>query len=561
MKTMARIRVATGTLAIAAAVSLAACNGSGSDSSQPTPQVSIVDAQRLLEQATFGPTTADVAHVQSLGISAWIDEQQGLSTSGYTGYAYVAHTAPDNCKYDSTAPTSTASLCNRDNYTPFQLQRTFFIDALSGQDQLRQRVAWALSQIFVVSSSEVYEAYGMAAYQNLLLKDAFVNFRQLMEDVTLSPAMGQYLNMVNNDKPNATKGTSPNENYARELLQLFTIGLYKLNQDGTQQLDSSGQPIPTYDQTTVEGFAKLFTGWTYPAMSGATSKWTNTLNYQGTMVSFPDHHDIETKQLLDGVTSAAGQTPEQDLKFALDQIFNHANVGPFIATRLIQQLVTSNPSAAYVGRVAAVFANDGTGTRGNMAAVVKAILVDDEARGAAPASSVGHFREPVLFITTLMRALGGTSDGVYLRGQTAAMGQSVFSSPSVFNFYPPSYTIPGTQTLAPELFIDAADTALARANFVNQMVYGGGVAADSTVTGSTGTQLDLTALSQATSDATLVDTLAAELTHDSLSTLARSTITTALGTVTGSTASATALAKARAATYLVASSAQFQVEH
>jgi uncharacterized protein (DUF1800 family) len=554
-------------LACAAAFVLAACGGGGGGAAPaPTPPASgpppitATDAGRLLEQATFGPTTAEAQRVQQLGASAWIDQQLGVARTGYDGFTFVAHTAPDTCKFDSTAPTGPASLCARDNYSLFQVQRRFFTNALTGQDQLRQRVAWALSQIMVVSGTEIYEAYGMAGYQNLLLKDAFGNFRQLLEDVTLSPVMGNYLDMVNNDKPNPARGTTPNENYARELLQLFSIGLVKLNQDGTPQLDAQGKPIPTYDQDVIEGFAYLFTGWTYPPRPGATSKWTNPINYEGSMVSFPDHHDTSAKTLLDGATAPAGQTPEQDLKTALDTVFNHPNVGPFISFRLIQHLVTSNPSPAYVGRVAAVFANDGNGVRGNLAAVVKAILTDTEARGDAPASAnFGHLREPALWMTTLLRGLGGQSDGVYLRAQSSQMGQNVFTPPTVFNYYPPEYSVPGTSSLGPELFISDAATTLARSNFVNQLVYGNGVAADATVTGSTGTSIDLTSLAQSSSADALVGTLSTQLMHGSLSTTARGAITTAMGAVTGTDATA-ALARARMATYLVATSPQFQVE-
>lgn len=562
---LAARRVGLATIVAACTLALGACGGGGGSGPgttppPPVPAMSAADAARLLEQGTFGPTDADVAHAQAVGAGAWIDEQIALAPTGYPGYAYVPHTAPDDCKYDPANPTSTASLCARDQYSLFQVQRQFFTNALTGSDQLRQRVAWALSQILVVSGTEIYEAYGMAAYQNLLLKDAFGNYRQLLEDVTLSPVMGNFLDMVNNDRPNPTRGTTPNENYARELLQLFSIGLVKLNPDGTAQTDGAGRPIPTYDQSVVEGFAYLFTGWTYAPRAGATSKWPNPINYEGSMVAFPDHHDTGAKTLLDGYTVPAGQTPEQDLKAGLDVVFNHPNVGPFLATRLIQHLVTSNPSPAYVARVAAAFANDGTGTRGNLAAVVRAILTDPEARGDAPADAdAGHLREPALFATTLLRALGGRSDGVYLRAQAAAMGQTVFVPPTVFNYYPPDYQAPGTASRAPELFIADAATALARANFVNQLVYRGGAAPDATVVGSTGTSLDLSGLAPSASTDALFETLSARLMHGSLSAAARQTVASAVGAVPGSDAAA-ALARAQMATYLVATSPQFQVE-
>jgi uncharacterized protein (DUF1800 family) len=548
------------------AVTLAACGGGSSGSAAPPappppPAVvgmSAADAARLLEQASFGPTPSEVSRVAALGFDGYVKEQLAMAPTGYSGFAYTPHTAPPNCKYDPTNPTGAASLCARDNYSLFQVQRQFFENALTGPDQLRQRVALALSQIFVTSGVEIYEAYGMAAYQNLLLRDAFGNYRQLIEDVTLSPVMGHYLDMANNDKPNATRGTSPNENYAREVMQLFSIGVNALNADGTLRLDAQNQPTPTYDQAVIEGMASVFTGWSYPPRPGASPAWTNPINFEGTMTSFPDHHDSGSKLLLDGVYAPAGQTPEQDLKLALDTVFNHPNVGPFIGRQLIQHLVTSNPSPAYVARVAAVFADNGQGLRGDLAAVVRAILSDVEARGDAPSSAAaGHLREPALFITGVLRGLGAKSDGAYLVGQASAMGQPIFTPPTVFNFFPPSYQLPGTATFAPEFFIHNAATALARANFLQALVYGGGAPPDATVINSIGTTVDLTPLAAAaTSPDALVNQLSLQLMHGSLSSAAHNTIATALGAL----AAADTLGQARAATYLVASSFQYQVE-
>ena len=545
---------------------LAGCGGGGSSSTTPPPPppppisgMSVTDAARLLEQASFGPTPAEVARVAALGLDGYLKEQLAVPATGYSGFSFVPHTAPATCSYDPTAPTGAASLCARDNYSLFQVQRQLFKNALGGSDQLRQRVAFALSQIFVVSGTEIYEAYGMAAYQNMLLNDAFGNYRQLLEDVTLSPVMGRYLDMANNDKGNAALGTSPNENYAREVMQLFSIGVNQLNSDGTLKLDVNNQPQGTYDQNVIEGFASIFTGWTWPPRPATPSAWPNPINYEGVMVLFPNHHDNGTKLLLNGVVVPAGQTPQADLKQALDLVFNHPNVGPFIGTRLIQHLVTSNPSPAYVARVATVFADNGNGVRGDLGAVVRAILADPEARGDAPSSATaGHLREPALFVASVMRGLGGTSDGVFLRGQVGAMGQPLFTPPTVFNFYPPSYKLAGTSTVAPEFFIDDAATALARANFVNQLILGGGAKPDPTVTGSTGTTVDLSTLLAAasTSANSLVDQLSTRLMHGSLSPAAHSAIVTAVTAVPAGDV----LGQVRTATYLVASSPQFQVE-
>ena len=497
--------------------------------------------------------------MQSVGIDAYINEQLAYAPTQYTGYTYTPHTAPAGCISDGSNPPDASSLCARAQYSPFQVQRDFFTHALNNPDQLRQRVAFALSQIMVVSSVEIYEAYGLANFQNILLNDAFGNYRTLLQDVTLSPTMGHYLDMADSAATNPQNGTVPNQNYAREVLQLFSIGLVALNADGTQQLDASGAPIPTFEGTTVEGFASVFTGWTYPPLPGASSQWTNPINFDGTMVAFSEHHQAGTKALLNGYTVPAGQTAEQDLANALDNIFNHPNVGPFIGRQLIQHLVTSNPSPAYVARIAAVFANNGQGVRGDLGAVVRAILTDTEARGAAPPTNLfGHLREPALFITSTLRSLAGKSDGVLLRNASSAMGQPMFSPETVFSFYPPSYQIPGTQTVAPEFGIDNSATALARANFINTVIMQGGAKPDPTVAGSTGTIIDLTPLASVANNTALIDQLNQTLMHGSLPSDASNLILAAANSIAAG--SADPLAAARAASYLILTSAQYQVE-
>ncbi len=558
--------------ALCTLLALTACGGGGgsgtagatsptspSTPSQTAPLVGVADAARFLDQATFGATASDIAHVQSVGIDAYINEQLAYPPTQYTGYAYTPHTAPAGCVGDGSNPPDASSLCARAQYSPFQVQRDFFIHALKNPDQLRQRVAFALSQIMVVSSVEIYEAYGLADYQNVLLNDAFGNYRTLLQDVTLSPTMGHYLDMADSDETNPQNGTVPNQNYAREVLQLFSIGLVELNPDGTQQLDAAGAPIPTFDGATIEGFASVFTGWTYPPLPGANSHWTNPINFDGTMAVFPDHHQPGTKALLNGFIVPSNQTPAQDLANALDNIFYHPNVGPFIGKQLIQHLVTSNPSPAYVARVAAIFANNGHGVRGDLSAVVRAILTDPEARGAAPATNLfGHLREPALFITNTLRSLGGQSDGVYLRSAASAMGQPMFSPDTVFSFYAPSYQIPGTQTIAPEFGIENAATALARANFVNTVIMQGGAVPDPTVAGSTGTTINLAQFSSAANNAVLIAQLNQTLMHGSLPSDASTIILAAANAAAQN--STDPLAAARAAAYLILTSAQYQVE-
>jgi len=561
------IRVYAGTAVLLLA--MAGCGGGGSGGGTgaastpatpppPTPSPpTVADTSRFLDQATFGVTAGDVGLVQVIGFQAYLAQQLAAAPSQYSGFSYTPHTAPATCQYHPATPTDASSLCSRDQYSLFQVQRQFFTHALSDADQLRQRVAFALSQIFVVSGVEIYEAYGMADYQNMLLNDAFANFRSLLQDVTLSPVMGHYLNMADNDKTNAALGTSPNENYGREVLQLFSIGLYQLNPDGSQMLDGTGAPIPTYDQNVIEGFSSVFTGWTFPPLAGAASQWTNPINYDGTMVAFDSHHEPGTKLLLNGLMLPAGQTSSQDLQMALDDIFNHPNVGPFIGKQLIQHLVTSNPSPAYIARVSAVFADNGSGVRGDMGAVVQAILTDPEARGDTPATAnFGRLREPALFITAMLRSLGGQSDGVLPRNAISAMGQPMFTPQTVFNFYPPSFVLPGTETLAPEFGIENAATALARANFVNTVIMQGGAKPDPTVTGSTGTSIDLTALSAITYPNGLIAQLNQTLMHGSLSSAASAVILAAVN----AQSAPDPLAAARTASYLMLSSAQYQVE-
>lgn len=297
------------------------------------------EARRFLSQASFGPTDASVSELMQLGKPAWLQRQFTLSGSDYPGGSFVDPNSSVVC------PTGSPATCRRDQYSLFPVQVAFFGNAINQSDQLRQRTALALSQILVVSGTQIRMPHAMANYQRILLRNAFGNFRNLLREVTLSPAMGRYLNMANNDKPNLAKGIEPNENYGREVLQLFSIGLWKLNPDGTPELDPAGRLQPSYDQDTVEGFAHVFTGWTYPPRPLATrNRFPNPPNYAGSMIAFADHHDLGAKKLLGGVVLPAGRDAATDLEAAIDNIFNHPNVGPFIGRQLIQHLVTANPS-------------------------------------------------------------------------------------------------------------------------------------------------------------------------------------------------------------------------
>jgi len=545
---MARSLLMAGT-----ALLLSAC-GPGADSQNHV--VTEADASRFLEQATWGPSEAEIREVQQKGLETFIDEQFAAPASNVGVYPYASLSVEVGCPL--TMPNR--NVCMRDKYSVIPLQIKFFQNALNRPDQLRQRLAFALSQILVLSTApQVYQAYALAPYQNILMKNAFGNFRDILSGITLSPAMGRYLNMVNNAKADPVKGIAPNENFARELLQLFSIGVFKLNNDGTLQKDSTGKPIPAYGQDTVEGFARVFTGWTYPTQPGKTMQELNPPYFIGPMISIPSLHDMEAKKLLDGVVLPAHQTPEKDLNDALTNVFNHPNVGPFIGKQLIQHFVTSNPSPAYVSRVSDVFNNNGQGVRGDMRAVIKAILLDPEARGDAKTDpQFGKLREPAKFIVGILRALGGQSDGDFLRAQSRLLGQNVYQAPSVFNFYPPDYPLQGTGLVNPVSAIYTTTTALDRSNFVYGFLYNSSdMLPDPKVPGAIGTKVDLSPLAALAADPEkLVDKLDLVMMHKSMSPAMRYIVIQAVNAVPARDP----LTRARTAVYLVATSPQYQVE-
>jgi uncharacterized protein (DUF1800 family) len=461
------------------------------------------DASRLLYQATFGARPADVDTVVNRGVSGWIDDQLNAPASQYTPRDWVPVTRPDTCVNNTTPPLTATSYCVRDNYSLFQTQREFFQHAINNSDQLRQRLAWSWSQFFVVNASEVSQAYGMGDYQQMLRDNATANFKTLLTKVTLHPAMGRMLDMVNNLKPDAARGIAPNENYAREVMQLFSLGLYQLNNDGTLKRTANGSPIDTYTQEEVEDLAHVFTGWTYPTVPGETPKNLNPRNTKGVMEERSAQHDFTARSLLGG-TVTAGLTMSERLDQALNLIFNHPNVPPFVSKYLIQQLVTGEPTPSYVDRVAKVFQNNGSGVRGDMKAVVKAILTDIEARGAAKwAPNYGHQSEPVLMITRLARAMNARTDGVYFRNTTVGSGQIVFAAPSVFNYYPPDYALSKSGVIGPEFALYNTSSAINRVNAAYNTVYAT-IKPDDSVFGATGTQFDLSPYSAVASDSGLL---------------------------------------------------------
>jgi uncharacterized protein (DUF1800 family) len=511
------------------------------DRLKPTAQ----EAARFLQHATWGPTWYSIDHVRDVGFERFLQEQFEAPPSGYYSFPAVPNNAPDSCD----------SACRRQNYSLYELQTRFFRNALYGDDQLRQRVAFALHQIFVVAGSGIgNQPSRMAPYLQMLDRNAFGNVRQLIEDVTLNPAMGNYLDMAGNRKANGAN--LPNENYAREVLQLFSIGLTRLNPDGTPQRDDQGRTMITYDQAIVNAFARVFTGWNY-----APQRVQGTTNYAEPMVATQNNHDTDAKTLLRGVQLPARQTAAADLKAALDNIFLDPNLGPFLGRQLIQHLVTSTPSPAYVSRITQVFNDNGNGVRGDLKAVVSAILLDPEALAAPSNSTVAHLMHPALFVTSLLRAFEAKSadkttlsDG-YLNPQTQGMGMDIFNPPSVFSYFSPFGSLPGSSgTRAPEFGVLNTSTAVSRVNFVNTMVFSSiGVSNNAPQ----GTSLDFSALQYlAGNPAGLVDTLNVLMLNGTMSAEMRTAVIDAVRAV----GAGNSLKRVRTAAYLIATSAQFQVE-
>ena len=426
------------------AVTLTSCGGGG-DSAGTTPPpptvVSLSDAEavRFLTQTTFGATDADIATVKLIGYRAWLDQQMATTSPSHLNYL-------DNRLAQLRLTTPTATL-NANNF-----YESFWLYSATGDTQLRERMKLALSEIFVISMVDPnVDTRGAGAYYDMLGANAFGNFRTLLEQVTLHPMMGVYLTHLANQKEDPATGRNPDENYAREVMQLMSLGVDELNLDGTVRT-SGGAAIPPYTAADISGLAKVFTGmsWYSPTPSNNTFLGRNRDPDASirSMIFYPAFHSTSTKTFLGVSTASDGPG---DLRFALDTIFNHPNVGPFIGRQLIKRLVTSNPSPAYVQRVATVFNNNGAGVRGDMAAVVRAILLDSEARDVSVAASpsFGKVREPMVRMANWMRTFGATSvSGRYLLNSTSAttsLGQSALASPSVFNFYRPGYIPPNTR--------------------------------------------------------------------------------------------------------------------
>jgi uncharacterized protein (DUF1800 family) len=518
-------------------------------------------AVRFLEQSTFGPNDAQLAAVDTGGMESFLTAQFQAPTSD------VNYPIPP--------------LGMNDVHVLFPVFFQNALDAQAGSDQLRQRVMFALNQIWVVSNNKVGQPEFYVPYLRVLTGDAFGSYRNLMEDVTLNPAMGIYLDMVNNAKPDLANGIHANENYAREFMQLFTIGPNLLNSDGTPQIQS-GAFVPTYAQADIQALARAFTGWTYAPVAPATScaQYPNyTRNGGSPMVPCDAYHDTNPKTLFANtpfqVVLPQNQTAQQDLKGALDTIFNHPNLPPFVGRRMIQHFVTSNPSPTYVTNVANAFANGtftsngttfGDGKRGNMQALLAAVLLDPEARRGdvlATENPVdGHLREPVLFLTNVIRAFHGTTDAtntiVYFGLDMG--GEFLFNSGSVFNFFSPLYNIPAADFTTPpasplsgpEFQIFTSASSLARVNDIENVMF--------SPVFSNSTQIDLSAYAAIAGHdndlGTMVDAMNLQLLHGTMSAQMRTAVLSAVSALPNSDP----MDRARTAAYLIVSSSQYQIQ-
>ncbi len=446
------------------------------DSSEPSalaPQpVSQQEAARFLTQATFGAKPDEIDFVSRIGPRAWVETQFNTqSMDSHWNYSMVRF-GPPNCMVCE------ASYINA-------VMESFWLQAIQGPDQLRQRTAFALSQIFVVSNvnSQIDSVVGAhASYLDMLSRNAFGNFRTLLENVSTHPAMGQYLSHFRNEKEDPATGKLPDENFAREIMQLFTIGLWELNLDGSRRLDGDGNPIPTYQQSDVSGLAKVFTGWSWSCATIVHSCWAgwDGQPWSQQMRNYPDHHSSSEKRFLN-VLIPANTSGEESLRIALDALFYHPNVGPFIGHQLIQRFVTSNPSPAYVRRVASAFNDNGQRVRGDMRAVLRAVLLDNEAIQISFSQNrnAGKLREPILRFSVWMRAFDVKNNfSTYpiwnLEDSVSSIGQNPLRAPSVFNWYRPDYSPPGDvmarNLVAPEFQISHETTVTGYVNFITYVI-------------------------------------------------------------------------------------------
>ncbi len=424
-------------------------------------------------KATFGPTEAFVSEVRAKGVAAWVDEQLKMNVTRYTqpGWYEPQSTAEALlCVNDTTPPITPEKFCTTNKMSHLPSAWEFFQQSKTAPDQLRLRMAHVWHQIFVMAL--VNRTYGYAEFHQRLRDGAFGTFENLLVSYALSPQLGAFQNWVRNIPEH--DGIRPNENFARELMQLFTIGVNELNEDGTKKLDAVGQLIPTYGQADIQTLARVLTGFTYPSQPGKPLDFWGTVQYFiGDMIPFDEFHDQGVKNLLNGrLYLGPGGGAMAEVRAALKMLVDHPNTPPFISRQLIQKTVTSSPTPGYVARVAAVFKDNGAGVRGDLAAVTRAILLDPEARGARKIDpEYGRLREPVLFWTAMIRGLDVTTDGFAPDQMVDGSLQDLFAPPTVFSYYPADFTLSGGTVPGPEFGIFTTAEFVNRANAVNNLLY------------------------------------------------------------------------------------------
>ena len=441
------------------------------------------EAGRFLNQATFGPTQEEIEICAEMGFENWIDAQFALPSSEYQVLA-------EDIWDEYLTAFMDLGYTEDDVYGPWykHFSYAWWTNVAQEPDQLRQRMAYALSQIFVISINSDLQDHGIeiASYYDKLMLHSFGNFRDLLFDVTMDANMGFYLSHLNNPRENLEENIHPDENYAREIMQLFSIGLFELNLDGTHKLDANGNSIPTYDNNDIKQFARVFTGLGMSAINDNVD-WVDEAYfglgiYGGNMTypmkMYPEFHETGTKELLNGYVIPADQDPMQDIHDAIDHLFNHENVGPFISKQLIQRFVKSNPSPAYVSRVATIFNDNGSGIRGDMKSVIKAILLDEEARSCSGLDNLneGKMKEPLIRYTHFIRStpFDNPLDKYWNPSLNFSRDteQAVLAAPTVFNFYLPDHQPVGALTqadlVAPEFSLHNTRTSIGYINQVNQ---------------------------------------------------------------------------------------------
>jgi len=429
------------------------------------------DVVRFLEQATLGPTEALVQEVKAKGIEKWLDEQLAMNLTRYTQYPFWD--PPQDlslCQDDGTPPITPEKYCRTNLDSELPVAWEFFAQSRTAPDQVRMRMAHVWHQLYVMT--KLGPTYANAEFQQRLRDHALGSFEDLLLSYSLSPALGVFQSWVNNVPEH--DGIKPNENYARELMQIFTMGVNRMNDDGSLWVDGNGRLVPTYSQADVETLARVLTGFTYPPQPGKASAWSwSEVCFAGDMVPFDDYHDKGAKSALDGLIAfAAGGGAMAEVRGAHRALVNHPNTPPFISKQLIQKLVTSSPTPGYVSRVSAVFKDNGKGVRGDLASVVRAVLLDPEARGARKIDpEYGRLREPVLFLTAMIRGLEIITDGLIPWNYATLSGQQLFWAPTVFNYYPADYTLAGGSIPGAEFAIYTSAEFMNRANTVNDILY------------------------------------------------------------------------------------------